>query len=419
MPIPILMPALSPTMEEGTLVKWLVKEGDHVSSGDLIAEIETDKATMELECSDEGKIGKFLVSEGTEGVEVNKTIALILEEGENEDALKDAPAAAAPKAPKVAPQPTVSDSVASADRIKVSPLAKRLAAQAGLDLAAIKGSGPHGRIVKRDIEAASGGAVGFPGAAAATAQVVPFQTMPSSPQESGVPQGSYDEVPMSAMRKVVARRMTESKQTVPHFRLTIDCEIDKLLALQEELNSRSPAGEGAFKIGINDFIVRASALALKKIPGVNASFAGDKILLHHHADIALAVALDDGLMTPIVWKAETKGLQEISADMKDKIARARNKRLLPEEYQGGTFSISNLGMFGVDEFSAVINPPHGAILAVGQGKKRPIVKNDALSVATVMSCTMSCDHRVVDGALGAQWLRVFKGYIEDPVTMLL
>lgn len=418
MPIPILMPALSPTMEEGTLVKWLVREGDNVSSGDLIAEIETDKATMELECSDEGKIGKFLVSEGTEGVKVNKTIALILEEGENEDVLEDA--AATETTLKDAPQslaeaqPAVSDSVASEDRIKASPLAKRLAAQAGLDLAAIKGSGPHGRIIKRDVEAATKGAVDAPGAAA---RITPYPS--PSPQESDIPQGSYDEVPMSAIRKVVARRMTESKRTVPHFRLTIDCEIDRLLALQEELNNRSPAGEGAFKIGINDFIVRAAALALKKVPGANASFAGDKILLHHHADIAVAVALDDGLITPIVWKAETKGLQEISGDIKDKVSRARNRRLLPEEYQGGTFSISNLGMFGVDEFSAVINPPHGAILAVGQGKKRPVVKDDALSTATVMSCTMSCDHRVIDGALGAQWLRVFKDYIEDPVTMLL
>ncbi len=440
MPIPILMPALSPTMEEGNLSKWLVKEGDAVSSGDLIAEIETDKATMEVETIDEGTIGKLLVAEGTEGVKVNETIAFILEEGEDASVLEGAvPAAPAPAPPKQkaepkastptpepatsspAPAPQTSAPVVaiSGDRVKASPLARRLAAQTGLDLAAIKGSGPHGRIIKRDIEAASGGAVGLPGAAAATAQVIPFGAPSTSPNDLGIPEGSYDELPMNAMRKVVARRMTESKQTVPHFPLTIDCDIDKLLALRKELNSRSPEGEGAFKISVNDFVLRASALALKKVPGANASFAGDKILLHHHADIAVAVALEGGLITPIIWKAETKGLQEISEEMKDKAGRAKEKKLMPEEYQGGTFSISNLGMFGVKEFSAVINPPHGAILAVGQGEQRPVVKDGALSIATVMSCTMSCDHRVVDGALGARWLQVFKGYIEDPVTMLL
>ncbi len=431
MPIPILMPALSPTMEEGTLAKWFVKAGDQVEMGDLIAEIETDKATMEVESVEEGRVGKILVVEGTDGVKVNETIALILEEGEDARALEGAvlappvpkselaatekpPSAPVSPAPQSAPVATI-----FGDRVKASPLARRLAAQTGLDLAEIRGSGPHGRVLKQDVEAASKGAVGLPVAAAATAQVIPFGAPIPSPNELGIPEASYDELPLNAMRKVVARRMTESKQTVPHFPITIDCEIDMLMALRKELNSRSPEGEDAFRISVNDFVVRASALALKKVPGANASFAGDKICLHHHADIAVAVALEGGLITPIIWQAETKGLKKISKEMKDKASRARERKLLPEEYQGGTFSISNLGMFGVKEFNAVINPPHGAILAVGQGEQRPVVKDGALTIATVMSCTLSCDHRVVDGALGAQWLQVFKGYIEDPVTMLL
>ena len=431
MPIPILMPALSPTMEEGTLAKWFVKAGDQVEMGDLIAEIETDKATMEVESVEEGRVGKILVVEGTDGVKVNETIALILEEGEDARALEGAvlappvpkselaatekpPSAPVSPAPQSAPVATI-----FGDRVKASPLARRLAAQTGLDLAEIRGSGPHGRVLKQDVEAASKGAVGLPFAAAATAQVIPFGAPIPSPNELGIPEASYDELPLNAMRKVVARRMTESKQTVPHFPITIDCEIDMLMALRKELNSRSPEGEDAFRISVNDFVVRASALALKKVPGANASFAGDKICLHHHADIAVAVALEGGLITPIIWQAETKGLKKISKEMKDKASRARERKLLPEEYQGGTFSISNLGMFGVKEFNAVINPPHGAILAVGQGEQRPVVKDGALTIATVMSCTLSCDHRVVDGALGAQWLQVFKGYIEDPVTMLL
>ena len=418
-------------MEEGTLAKWFVKAGDQVEMGDLIAEIETDKATMEVESVEEGRVGKILVVEGTDGVKVNETIALILEEGEDARALEGAvlappvpkselaatekpPSAPVSPAPQSAPVATI-----FGDRVKASPLARRLAAQTGLDLAEIRGSGPHGRVLKQDVEAASKGAVGLPVAAAATAQVIPFGAPIPSPNELGIPEASYDELPLNAMRKVVARRMTESKQTVPHFPITIDCEIDMLMALRKELNSRSPEGEDAFRISVNDFVVRASALALKKVPGANASFAGDKICLHHHADIAVAVALEGGLITPIIWQAETKGLKKISKEMKDKASRARERKLLPEEYQGGTFSISNLGMFGVKEFNAVINPPHGAILAVGQGEQRPVVKDGALTIATVMSCTLSCDHRVVDGALGAQWLQVFKGYIEDPVTMLL
>jgi len=436
MPIPVLMPALSPTMEEGTLSKWLVKEGDKIASGDLIAEIETDKATMEVEATDDGVMGRILVPAGTEGVKVNTEIALILEEGEDKGALagtgKPAPVAkkAKPEAKPTAPAKSAAPpprSVAQAastkvqsihavsdERIKASPLAKRLAAQSGLDLTALKGSGPHGRIIKRDIEAAAGGRVGL------AAQVIPFKSPAARPpQDYGIRPGTYDEVPLDTLRKVVAQRMTESKQTVPHFPLTVDCEIDKLMALRRELNAKSPDGDGAFKLSVNDFVIRASALALKKIPDVNASFAGDKRLLHHHADIAVAVALEGGLITPIIWQAENKGLEEISREMKDKAERARKRKLMPEEYQGGTFSVSNLGMYGVKEFYAVINPPHGAILAVGMGEKRPVVKDDALAIATVMSCTLSCDHRVVDGALGARWLQVFKGYVEDPVTMLL
>jgi len=446
MPTPILMPALSPTMEEGTLAKWLVKEGDSVASGDVIAEIETDKATMEVEAVDEGTVGKLLVAEGTEGVKVNAEIALILEEGEDAGALEaarpqaspapakpdptpESQAAPAPKPePAAAPQPTPAPATAeniqavmSDTRIKASPLARRLAAQAGIDLASLSGSGPNGRIIKSDVEAATNGKVvaapvAQPTAATATAEVIPF-TAPAMPQDLGIQEGTYDEVKLDGMRKIVAKRMTESKQQVPHFPLTVDCEVDKLLAMRKELNAH--AGEGGYKISVNDFVIRASALALKKEPGLNASFAGDKALMHHHADIAVAVAVDGGLFTPIIWKAETKGLQTISEEMKDFAGRARERKLLPQEYQGGTFSISNLGMFGVKEFAAVINPPHGGILAVGAGEQRPVVKDGALAIATVMTCTLSVDHRVADGAVGARWMQVFKAYIEDPVTMLL
>ncbi len=438
MPIPVLMPALSPTMEEGTLAKWLVKEGDRVAAGDVIAEIETDKATMEVEAVDEGMIGRLLVPAGTEHVKVNTPIAMLLEEGEDAGALDvETPVAAAPApassppaaavdvaapppaspatgAPPASPPPAA----AGGTRLKASPLARRLAAQAGLDLSALSGSGPHGRIIKRDIEAALQRAGAAPSApAAATAEVIPL-TAPA-PQDLGFKPGSYDEVPLDGMRKIVARRMTESKQQVPHFPLTIECRIDALLALRKDLNARSPQGEGAFKLSVNDFIIRAAALALQKVPDVNASFAGDKRLLHHHANIAVAVALEGGLMTPVIWRAETKGLQQISQEIKDLAARARARKLMPEDYQGGTFSISNLGMYGIKEFYAVINQPQGAILAVGMGEQRPIVEDGAVTIATVMSCTLSLDHRVIDGALGAEWLRVFKGYIEDPVTMLL
>lgn len=450
MPTPILMPALSPTMEEGTLAKWLVKEGDAVSAGDIIAEIETDKATMEVEAVDEGVIGKLVVEAGTEGVLVNNPIAYLLEEGESEEDIPSAPTngASTPErtsasqsetttsvqastpsdqAPKseieLAPAPQSATAQQSGvERVKASPLAKRLATDANIDLATLSGSGPGGRIVKRDIEAAKRAPAAAQAPGSAPAQPTkPAVEAPSveAIEKMGIKPGTYDVVPLDGMRKVIARRMTESKQQVPHFPLTIDCEIDKLMELRKDLNAKSPEGEEAYKISVNDFILRASALALKKLPGVNASFAGDKALLHHHADISVAVAIDGGLITPIIFNAEAKGLSDISREMKDLAARARDRKLMPEEYQGGTFSISNLGMFGIREFAAVINQPHGAILAVGVGEQRPVVKNNALQIATVMTCTLSCDHRVVDGALGAQWLQIFKRYIEDPVTMLL
>jgi pyruvate dehydrogenase E2 component (dihydrolipoamide acetyltransferase) len=437
MPIPVTMPALSPTMEEGTLAKWLVKEGQAISAGDVIAEIETDKATMEVEAVDEGTVGRIMVAEGTEGVKVNTVIAVLLEEGEDKGALAgfDAGAAPAPKAdakpapqehPKAAPAPTPKPAaqpvaaapapklaaVGGSDRIIASPLARRMAAQSGLDLAALSGSGPKGRIVKADIEAALSG--GAPVQQAATVTALP-QRAPAAPIQPGA---AYTEVPNNNMRKVIARRLTESKQQVPHFYLTIDCEIDKLLAMRKELNERGAKNE-AYKLSVNDFVIRAAALALKKVPSANASWTDAATLRYDSVDISVAVAVANGLITPVVHNADQKGLAQISNEMKDLAGRAHEGKLMPEEYQGGTFSISNLGMFGIKEFSAVINPPQGAILAVGMGEQRPVVKDGALSIATVMSCTLSCDHRVVDGAIGAELLQAFKGFIEDPVTMLL
>jgi pyruvate dehydrogenase E2 component (dihydrolipoamide acetyltransferase) len=437
MPIPVTMPALSPTMEEGTLAKWLVKEGQAISAGDVIAEIETDKATMEVEAVDEGTVGRIMVAEGTEGVKVNTVIAVLLEEGEDKGALAgfDAGAAPAPKAdakpapqehPKAAPAPTPKPAaqpvaaapapklaaVGGSDRIIASPLARRMAAQSGLDLAALSGSGPKGRIVKADIEAALSG--GAPVQQAATVTALP-QRAPAAPIQPGA---AYTEVPNNNMRKVIARRLTESKQQVPHFYLTIDCEIDKLLAMRKELNERGAKNE-AYKLSVNDFVIRAAALALKKVPSANASWTDAATLRYDSVDISVAVAVSNGLITPVVHNADQKGLAQISNEMKDLAGRAHEGKLMPEEYQGGTFSISNLGMFGIKEFSAVINPPQGAILAVGMGEQRPVVKDGALSIATVMSCTLSCDHRVVDGAIGAELLQAFKGFIEDPVTMLL
>lgn len=421
MPIKILMPALSPTMTEGTLAKWLVSEGDDVNSGDVIAEIETDKATMEVEAVEEGKVGKLLVGEGTEGVKVNELIALLLEDGEDASALDVSAAAApaasapAPAAPAATPAPAAAAPAVpvSADggRVFASPLARRMAQQAGLDLAGVAGSGPNGRIVKRDIEAALAG--GVP-AAAPVAQAAPAAAQaPTAAVEGFEP--AFDYEPANNMRKVIAQRLTESKQTVPHFYLTVDCEIDTLLALRKDLNARSDD----YKISVNDLIIKASGVALRKVPAANASWTGDGIKRYHSADISVAVAIEGGLITPVIRDAGGKGLETISAEMKDLAARARDGKLMPEEYQGGTFSISNLGMFGIKQFDAVINPPQGAIMAVGAGEPRPVVRNGALAVATVMSVTLSVDHRVVDGAVGAELLAAFKMLIEDPMTMLL
>jgi pyruvate dehydrogenase E2 component (dihydrolipoamide acetyltransferase) len=437
MPIDILMPALSPTMTEGNLAKWVKQEGDAVKAGDVICEIETDKATMEVEAVDEGTLAKIIVAEGTQGVKVNEVIALLLEEGESADAASKAPApkpAPAPESPKTepakaeAPKPAAASDVRAAptdhgDRVFATPLARRMAEQAGVDLAGVKGSGPNGRIVKSDIEAAAGkpkqaaaAAVAEAPKAAPIAAVAPAAAALSKDRvvalAGNVP---YTEIPNTSMRKVIAKRLTEAKQTVPHFYLTVDCEIDQLLKIRAELNSR---GEG-LKISVNDFVIRASALALKKVPAANASWSDDVILQWSQADIAVAVAIDGGLITPIIKQAEAKGLAAISSEMRDLGARAKAGKLKLEEFQGGTFSISNLGMFGIKEFSAVINPPHGAILAVGAGEQRPVVKNGALAIATVMSCTLSVDHRVVDGAVGAAFLKAFKGLIEDPLSMLL
>ena len=429
MPIQILMPALSPTMTEGNLARWLKKEGDEVHSGDVLAEIETDKATMEVEAIDDGKIGKILVPEGAQGIKVNALIALLLGEDEDASALekfaeappRPAPVTPSPPVENVAPAPAaLRDRERGNGRIFATPLARRMAQQAGLDLAAIRGSGPQGRIVKSDIEATLSPGRLAPAPASARTPTAP-QPVPTAPVLSkervaalaGNP--PYTERPLNAMRRVIARRLTESKQTVPHFYLTIDCEIDALLKIRSELNAKSDA----YRISVNDFVIRAAALALRQVPAANASWSDEAILLWDSVDIAVAVALDDGLITPIVKMADRKGLAAIADETKDLVTRARAGKLKLEEFQGGTFSVSNLGMYGVREFAAVINPPHGGILAVGAGEQRPVVKNGTLTVATVMSCTLSCDHRVVDGAVGAEFLAVFKKLVEDPLTMLL
>ncbi|MGA8382533.1 MAG: pyruvate dehydrogenase complex dihydrolipoamide acetyltransferase [Stellaceae bacterium] len=444
MPIEILMPALSPTMTEGNLAKWLKREGDQVRSGEVLAEIETDKATMEVEAIDDGRVGKILVPEGTQGVKVNQPIALLLAEGEDSAALAHLAEPQAAPAPAPPPTPAIKDQPSPAQlqpppaqpapatrnggngRIFASPLARRMAQQAGLDLAALTGSGPQGRIVKSDIEAALSAARPATSAAPATRPAaVPTATPVSAPSAAAALSKEriaalagnppYTERPLSAMRRVIARRLTESKQTVPHFYLTSDCEIDALLKVRTELNRKSDA----YRISLNDFVIRAAAIALRQVPAANASWSDEAILLWDSVDIAVAVALDDGLITPIVKQADRKGLAAIAAETKDLAARARTGKLKLEEFQGGTFSISNLGMYGVREFAAVINPPHGGILAVGAGEQRAVVKDGALAVATVMSCTLSCDHRAVDGAVGAQFLAAFKKLVEDPLTMLL
>jgi pyruvate dehydrogenase E2 component (dihydrolipoamide acetyltransferase) len=430
MPINVLMPALSPTMTEGKIARWLKAEGDTVKSGQVLCEIETDKATMEVEAVDEGVLAKILVPGGAEGVKVNAVIALIAGEGEDAKAVASggpaaaaapkaaAPAvatAAAPAAPVAAVAPAAASSGA---RVIASPLAKRMADQAGLDLSKIAGTGPGGRIIKHDVESAVSGGGAKKSAPVAASAGAPAPVAVSSAALAAI--GPHKLVPLSTMRKVIARRLTESKQQVPHFYLTVDCEIDKLLAGRASLNARSPEkGPGAFKLSVNDFIIKAVAVALRQVPNANASFSDDGMLLWDNVDISVAVAIPGGLITPIIRDADKKGLVDISNTMKDLAVRAKDGKLKPEEFQGGTFSISNLGMFGIKDFAAVINPPQGCILAVGAGEQRAVVKNGALAVATVMSVTLSVDHRVVDGSVGAEFLAAFKKIVEDPLTMLL
>jgi len=432
MPTEILMPALSPTMEEGTLAKWLVKEGDTVASGDLLAEIETDKATMEFEAVDEGVIGKILISEGTEGVKVNTAIAVLLEDGESADDIGSAPAAAeapaadpAPASAEKAESPPAQASPAPAapksgdgSRIFASPLARRIAGQKGLDLSAIKGSGPHGRIVKADVEKAEAAPAAKAAAPAAAAAAAAAPTGPTADAVARMYEGrEYEEVKLDGMRKIIAARLTEAKQTVPHFYLRRDIKLDALLEFRATLNGQ--LAERGVKLSVNDFIIKACALALQQVPDANAVWAGDRMLKLTPSDVAVAVAIEGGLFTPVLQDAHQKSLSALSAEMKDLATRARDRKLAPHEYQGGSFAISNLGMFGIDNFDAVINPPHGAILAVGAGVKKPVVGKDGeLGVATVMSVTLSVDHRVIDGALGAQLLNAIVENLENPLAML-
>jgi pyruvate dehydrogenase E2 component (dihydrolipoamide acetyltransferase) len=460
MPTPILMPALSPTMESGTLAKWLKKEGDAVRSGDVIAEIETDKATMEVEAVDEGTLGRILVAEGTEDVAVNATIAMLLDEGEDESALDGAekqpkkadaePAAPPPPAPPhqgeggkaaEAKAPEAKDKAAEAptpqapsplvgegrgggaarsersngERIFASPLARRIARDKKIDLATLKGSGPHGRIVLKDVEGAKPGAP----AAQATAAAAP---MADAAIRKIFEDGTYDVVPHDGMRRIVASRLLQATQTIPHFYLTMDCDIGTLVKVRQKLNDSAPKdadGKPAFKLSVNDFIIKALAMALMRVPDANATWTEGGMLKHHQADVGVAVAVEGGLFTPIIRAAETRTLSQISNQMKDLAARARKRRLKPEEYQGGTTAVSNLGMYGVRDFDAVINPPHATILAVGAGEDRAVVVDGKVKVRTLMSVTLSCDHRVVDGALGAELLGAFKQFIEEPALMLV
>jgi pyruvate dehydrogenase E2 component (dihydrolipoamide acetyltransferase) len=434
----ILMPALSPTMEEGKLAKWLVKEGDTVKSGDILAEIETDKATMEFEAVDEGKIGKILVPEGSEGVKVNAPIAVLLEEGEKADAVVDisaamkdikaavkaevAPAARteAPKAASAAPAAKVSSG--DGQRIFASPLAKRIAATKGIDLSALSGSGPRGRIVKSDVENAKPGAA-KPAAAGAPAAAGGIPGVAPLPDARLLyPAGSYEETPHDSMRKAIAKRLTSAKTLIPHYYLTVDCNLDALMAVREKMNAAAPKGKDkvpAYKLSVNDFIMKASAMALMKHPDVNASWTDTAILRHKDADVGVAVALDFGLITPIIFKAQTKGLVEISNEVKTLAALAKDKKLKPNQYEGGGFSVSNLGMYGIKNFTSIINPPQSCIIAVGAGEERPIVKDGKLDIGVVMTVTMSADHRVVDGGTGAKFLQTLKQFIEEPASMLL
>ncbi|GGG38230.1 acetyltransferase component of pyruvate dehydrogenase complex [Caldovatus sediminis] len=427
----ILMPALSPTMTEGNLARWLKKEGDRVKAGEVIAEIETDKATMEVEAVDEGILGRILVPDGTQGVKVNQPIAVLVEEGEAVPggpaaapapapaAAVPAPAAPAAAAPQPAPPPRGNGQDRAAQRLFVSPLARRMAQQAGLDLSRIAGSGPGGRIVKADVEAALARGAPQPVAAPAPAAPAPAAARPAAPPPPIA--APHTAVPHSTMRRVIARRLSESKATIPHFYVSMDVELDALLKLRADLNARAPkeGAPGAFRLSVNDLIIKAAAVTLRRFPNVNASWTEDAIIRYHDVDISVAVAIPDGLITPIIRKADQKGLAAISNEMRDLAERARAGKLKPEEFQGGGFSISNMGMYGVRDFAAVINPPQAAILAVGAGEKRAVVKDGALAIATVMTCTLSVDHRVVDGALAAEWLADFRRTVEDPLSLML
>ncbi len=425
MPISVLMPALSPTMTEGKLAKWTKKEGDKVKPGEVIAEIETDKATMEVEAVDSGVIGKILVPAGTEGVPVNKLIAVLLEAGEDASGIDAfinkgaaAPKAAATAAPaaaaSVAPAATVASAPAAASsgaRVFATPLARRIAKDKGIDIASVKGSGPHGRITRSDVEGAKAGAT--PAPASSGARSAPAGSGPNARQLADMLGMAYEAQPVSGMRKTIAARLSESKQTIPHFYLTVDCRIDGLLAARKQMNA-----DGAYKLSVNDFVIKAVAASLMKVPAANMAWSDTEVLQYKNADISVAVATPTGLITPIIKAAEGKGLAKISSEMKDLAARARDGKLKPSEYQGGTFSVSNLGMFGVKDFAAIINPPQACILAVGAGVEQPVVENGQIKVGTVMSATLSVDHRVVDGAVGAQFLAAFKEFIENPVLML-
>ncbi|WP_026783016.1 pyruvate dehydrogenase complex dihydrolipoamide acetyltransferase [Pleomorphomonas koreensis] len=456
MPIKILMPALSPTMETGNLTKWNVKVGDAVKSGMVLAEIETDKATMEVEAVDEGTVAKLVVAEGAADVPVNAVIAILAEEGEDVEAAaaagegaapkaeakkaEEAPKAEAPKqeapkseapkaeapkaeAPKAEPAKAEAPKAGEGERIFASPLARRVAKEKGLDLKSVKGSGPKGRIILRDVEAAEAAPKPAPDQQAAPAAApAPKPAGPSDEMTLKLfDPDSYELIPHDGMRKTIARRLTESKQTVPHFYVTVDVEIDALLALRQQINDAAPATDGkpAYKVSVNDMVIKAYALALKAVPDAHVSWTDGGMLKHKHADVGVAVSIPGGLITPIVRRAEEKTLSAISNEVKDLAKRAKDRKLKPEEYQGGTTSVSNLGMFGVKDFAAVINPPHATILAVGAGEQRAVVKGGQLAVATVMSVTLSTDHRAVDGALGAELLRAFKGFVEKPMSMLV
>ncbi|WP_407160222.1 pyruvate dehydrogenase complex dihydrolipoamide acetyltransferase [Bradyrhizobium sp. STM 3557] len=450
MPINILMPALSPTMEKGNLAKWLKKEGDQIKSGDVIAEIETDKATMEVEAVDEGTLAKILVPEGTQDVAVNDVIAVLAGDGEDVKAAGSAapakadgkpdnkpapqteaakpapaPAAAAPAAkPAAAPaaQAAPAQQVNGHDRVFSSPLARRLAKEAGIEIGRITGTGPHGRVIARDVEQAKSGK-GLKAPAAAPAAGPALAPSMSDKQILALFEpGSYDVVPHDGMRRTIAQRLTASVQNVPHFYLTIDCDIGKLLVAREEINAAAPKDKEKkplYKLSVNDFVIKAMAVALQKIPDCNVSWTEGGMLKHKHSDVGVAVAMPGGLITPIIRKAETKTLSAISGEMKDFAARARARKLKPEEYQGGTTAVSNLGMYGINHFTAVINPPHATILAVGTSEERPVVRGGKIEIASIMSVTLSCDHRAIDGALGAELIGAFKQLIENPVMMMV